>query len=196
MITLPELPFSRDALEPYISARTLEFHYGKHHQGYVNNTNNLIKGTDLENETLETIIQESFKKSELKGLFNNSAQVYNHTFYWNCLKPGSGDPVGDILDQIKQDFGSVESFKEEMKKAAATLFGSGWAWLVLENGKLSIKQFSNADTPMVHGLKPLFTIDVWEHAYYLDYQNRRPDYISSVLDHLVNWEFVNEQLKK
>jgi Fe-Mn family superoxide dismutase len=196
MITLPELPFSKDALEPHISAKTLEFHYGKHHQGYVNNTNNLIKGTKLENESLETIIQESFKDPNLKGLFNNSAQVFNHTFYWNCLTPNGGDPTGDILDLIQKDFGDVDALKEEMKKAAATLFGSGWAWLVLENDSLKIQQFSNADTPMVHGLKPLFTIDVWEHAYYLDYQNRRPDYITSVLDHLVNWEFVNQQLKK
>lgn len=196
MITLPSLPFEPNALEPYISARTIEFHYGKHHQGYVNNTNNLIKGTNLENEELETIIQESFKHEEMKGIFNNSAQVFNHTFYWNCLTPQGGEPSGEIVNLIKRDFGDVASFKEELKKTAATLFGSGWAWLVLNGDKLELKQFSNADTPIVHGLKPLLTLDVWEHAYYLDYQNRRPDYLSALLDHLINWEFVNKQLEQ
>lgn len=196
MISLPNLPYSMDALEPAISARTLEFHYGKHHQAYVNNTNNLIKGTSLENAELENIVREAAKHPDMLGLFNNAAQVYNHTFYWNCLNPKKTEPSNDLRKLIDDSFGSMDEFMNQFKQAAATLFGSGWAWLVLDQDKAIIRKFGNADTPMIHGLKPLLTIDVWEHAYYLDYQNRRPDYIHAVVDQLINWDFVSRQLEK
>lgn len=194
-IILPKLPFSSDALEPHISAKTLSFHYEKHHNAYVTNTNNLIADTDLENSSLEEIISKSASDPAKAGLFNNSAQVWNHSFYWNCLEGnGGGQPGGEIADRINADFGSFENFVNEFKTAGATQFGSGWAWLVLENGKLKITKTANADTPMIHGQKPLLTVDVWEHAYYLDYQNRRPDYLSIFTDKLINWDFVNSQL--
>lgn len=194
-ITLPELPYAKDALEPHISANTLDFHHGKHHNAYVVNTNKLIDGTELAEADLETIIQAAAKDPSNAGLFNNAAQVWNHSFYWNCLSPnGGGAPTGAIADKINETFGSYEKFAEEFKAAGATQFGSGWAWLVLENGDLKIVKTGNADTPIAKGLKPLLTVDVWEHAYYLDYQNRRPDYLSTFLDKLVNWDFVNAQL--
>lgn len=192
-ITLPDLPYPKNALEPYISQKTLEFHHGKHHAAYVNNTNNLILGTSLEKADLETIIKESANDSQKVGIFNNSAQVWNHTFYWNSIKPkGGGEPSKTLLDKIISDFGSFDNFKNEFKQAAATQFGSGWAWLVLDpsDKKLKVMKTPNADTPIVKGLKPLITIDVWEHAYYLDYQNRRPDYIDTFINHLINWEFA------
>jgi Fe-Mn family superoxide dismutase len=187
---LPALPYSMDALEPHISKETLEFHYGKHHQGYVTKLNNGIKGTELENASLEEIVMQSEG-----GVFNNAAQVWNHTFYWNCLAPNAGDsPTGKIADAINESFGSFDAFKEQFSQSAATLFGSGWAWLVVNKaGKLEIVQEVNAGNPMTSGLKPLLTCDVWEHAYYVDYRNSRPSYIESFWK-LINWEFVNQQL--
>jgi superoxide dismutase, Fe-Mn family len=191
-IELPALPFAADALEPYISANTLGFHHGKHHQTYVTNTNNLIKGTDLENASLEAIIAASTNNAEKAGLFNNAAQVWNHTFYWNGMKKGGGGaPSGAIASKINEDFGSFDAFAEAFKNAGLTQFGSGWAWLVLEGGKLKVTKTANGDTPMAHGQKAILTVDVWEHAYYLDYQNKRADYIDIFLKHLVNWDFAN-----
>ncbi len=192
-VTLPDLPYDKNALEPYISSKTLEFHHGKHHAAYVTNTNNLIQGTPLENADLETIIKESAQDSNKVGIFNNSAQVWNHTFYWYSMKPnGGGEPPKSLLDQIIKDFGSFDNFKNEFKQAAATQFGSGWAWLVLDpaDKKLKVVKTPNAETPFIKGLKPLLTIDVWEHAYYLDYQNRRPDYIDTFINKLINWDFA------
>lgn len=194
-IELPALPYEADALEPYIGATTLGFHHGKHHQTYVTNTNNLIKGTDLENASLEAIIAASANNAEKVGLFNNAAQVWNHTFYWSCMKKGGGGaPTGAIAAKINEDFGSYDAFAEAFKNAGLTQFGSGWAWLVLEDGKLKITKTPNADTPMAHGQKAILTVDVWEHAYYLDYQNKRADYIDTFLKHLVNWDFANANL--
>lgn len=194
--TLPELPYAKDALAPHISANTLDFHYGKHHQAYVTNLNKLVEGTPLEKASLEQVIQESAKDSAKVGIFNNSAQVWNHTFYWHSMKPnGGGKATGDVAKKIDADFGSFEKFAEEFKNAGATQFGSGWAWLVLDGGKLKVTKTPNADLPMVHGQKALLTMDVWEHAYYLDYQNRRPDYMGVFLEKLVNWDFVNENLQ-
>jgi len=188
--SLPELPYPMDALEPVISKRTLEFHYGKHHQAYVNNLNNLIAGTPFEEDNLEEIIQKSDG-----GIYNNAAQVWNHTFYWNCLSPdGGGEPGGKLAAEIDQFFGSFVGFKEQFSKAAATLFGSGWAWLVKDAyGNLDIVQTSNADCPLSKGLTPLMTCDVWEHAYYLDKQNARPAYIEDFWK-LVDWKAVKERL--
>ena len=194
-ITLPELPFAKDALAPVISANTLDFHHGKHHKAYVDNLNKLIAGTDLEGKSLEDIIKIAAKDSAKAGIFNNAAQVWNHSFYWQCLKKGGGGaPTGKIAEKINATWGSYDKFVEELKNAGATQFGSGWAWLVLEGDRLKITKTANADTPMVHGQKALLTIDVWEHAYYLDYQNRRPDYLAAVIQSLVNWDFVNANL--
>jgi Fe-Mn family superoxide dismutase len=192
---LPSLPYALDALEPHISRNTLEFHHGKHHAGYVNNLNNLVSGTDLEAKSLEETIGAVAGDAAKAGVFNNAAQVWNHSFYWQCLAPsGGGQPSGALLDKICADFGSFDAFKEAFKTAGATQFGSGWAWLVLDNGSLKVTKTANADLPLAHGQKALLTMDVWEHAYYLDYQNRRPDYISTFLDKLVNWEFVAANL--
>ena len=194
-IELPPLPYPKDALAPVISAQTLEFHHGTHHQAYVTNTNKLVAGTDLESADLETLVHKAAGDPAKAGLFNNAAQVWNHTFYWHCLKPnGGGKPTGAVAGRIQADFGSYEKFLEEFKNAAVTQFGSGWAWLVLSGGKLEIMKTANADTPLAHGKKALLTVDVWEHAYYLDYQNRRPDYVTAVMEKLVNWDFVNSQL--
>ena len=186
---LPVLPFTMDALEPYISKKTLEFHYGKHHQAYVNNLNKLVPGTAFEDASLEIIIKEA-----TGGIFNNGAQVWNHSFYWNCLKPdGGGEPSGVLMEMIIRDFESFAVFKEKFFTAAATLFGSGWAWLVKnESGMLDIVQESNAGNPLRNGLEPLLTCDVWEHAYYLDKQNRRPDYIADFWN-LVDWAAVEKR---
>ncbi|HEY4545066.1 MAG TPA: superoxide dismutase [Pedomonas sp.] len=193
--TLPDLPYAADALEPHMSAQTFSFHHAKHHAAYVTNLNNLIKGTDLENKSLEEVILASAGDASKVGIFNNSAQVWNHTFFWNCMKPnGGGKPTGAVAAKIDEDLGGYEKFVEEFKAAATTQFGSGWAWLVLENGKLKIVKTGNADLPMAHGMTALLTVDVWEHAYYLDYQNRRPDFVQAFLDHLVNWDFVNQNL--
>lgn len=195
-VKLPELTFAKNALEPFISQKTLEFHYGKHHNAYVENTNKLIAGTDLESRSLEDIILAVSGDNQKAGIFNNSAQVFNHSFYWNCIKPGGGgNPTGVIADKINSAFDSYQNFKDEFKNAAMTQFGSGWAWLVLnKDNNLDIRKTANAATPLTFDCKPLLTIDVWEHAYYLDYQNRRPDYINAFLENLVNWDFVNSQL--
>jgi Fe-Mn family superoxide dismutase len=193
---LPPLPFAIDALEPHISARTLEFHHGKHHAAYVNNLNGLIKDTDLASKSLEELINIAAADLPTKqGIFNNAAQVWNHTFFWNSLtKGGGGQPGPRLLARIEADFGSFEAFKTEFKNAAVTQFGSGWAWLVEDGGKLKITKTANADLPLAHGQKALLTVDVWEHAYYLDWQNRRPDFVQAFLDHLVNWSFVEANL--
>ncbi|MDF3033412.1 MAG: superoxide dismutase [Alphaproteobacteria bacterium] len=189
--TLPDLPYDISALEPHISAQTLTFHHGKHHQAYVTNLNNLTQNTELADKSLEEIIHATAKNPEKIGIFNNAAQVWNHTFFWNCMKPqGGGQPMGDLKAMIEKGFGSYEAFAAEFKQAALTQFGSGWAWLVLEKGNLRIMKTANADLPMVHGATALLTCDVWEHAYYLDYQNRRPDYVDTFLAHLVNWDFA------
>ncbi|MCS7013110.1 MAG: superoxide dismutase [Chloroherpetonaceae bacterium] len=191
--TLPELPYPKDALEPHLSAKTFEFHYGKHHQAYVTNLNNLIPNTEFENASLEEIIKKTAKDSSKAAFFNNAAQVWNHTFYWHCMKPkGGGEPTGALMDKIKEDFGDFGKFKEAFKQAAVTQFGSGWAWLVLDNGKLAVVKTPNAEVPFTEGKTPLLTIDVWEHAYYIDYQNRRPDYAQVFIDHLINWDFVSQ----
>ncbi|MDD5204373.1 MAG: superoxide dismutase [Desulfobacterales bacterium] len=195
-VTLPDLPYSKEALAPVISARTLEFHHGKHHKTYVETTNKLIAGTDMENADLETIIKKSVGDQAKTGLFNNSAQVWNHTFFWNCMKPnGGGAPNGPIAEKIKEVWGDYKKFAEELKNAGVTQFGSGWAWLVLDGRDLKITKTANADTPVAHNLKPLLTIDVWEHAYYLDYQNRRADFLGAVIEKLINWDFVNANFK-
>jgi Fe-Mn family superoxide dismutase len=192
---LPELPYSLDALEPHISRNTLEFHYGKHHAAYVTNLNNLVAGTDLEAKGLEDTILAVAGDASKAGIFNNAAQVWNHSFYWQGIKPnGGGQPTGALAARIDADFGSFDAFKEQFKAAGATQFGSGWAWLVLDNGVLKITKTPNADLPLAHGQKALLTMDVWEHAYYLDYQNRRPDYMTTFLDKLVNWDFVAANL--
>jgi len=194
-IALPELPYPQDALAPHINARTLEFHHGKHHKAYVDNANKLIAGTELENASLEDIIKKTVGDAAKVGIFNNAAQVWNHSFYWKCMKPnGGGAPTGAIAQKINADFGSVEKCAEELKNAGVTQFGSGWAWLVLNGGRLQITKTANADTPIAHGLKPLLTVDVWEHAYYLDYQNRRPDYLTTFIEKLINWDFINSCL--
>ena len=190
---LPPLPYAMDALAPHISQETLEYHYGKHHQTYVTNLNNLVAGTDDENASLTDIIA----KAE-GGLFNNAAQVWNHTFYWQSMKPkGGGKPSGAIATKIDTDLGGYAKFVELFSQAGATQFGSGWAWLVLKGGKLEVTKTPNAETPLTQaGCTPLLTMDVWEHAYYLDFQNRRPDYIKTFLDHLANWDFANQNLAK
>lgn len=194
-ITLPDLPYAKDALAPHISAKTLDFHYGKHHRAYLTNLNNLIEGTDLADKTLEDIIKHTANDADKVGIFNNAAQVWNHTFYWQSMIPnGGGKPTGAIAEKIDTDFNSYDNFIEQLKNAGLTQFGSGWAWLVLNNGKLDIMKTSNADTPIAHGIKPLLTVDVWEHAYYLDYQNGRGNYIDVFINNLINWEFVNAQL--
>jgi Fe-Mn family superoxide dismutase len=188
---LPPLPYAVDALEPYLSANTLSFHHGKHHQTYVTNLNNLIPNTPFASLSLE----ETIIKSEHIGIFNNAAQAWNHTFYWNCMKVhGGGQPTGPVAELINRDLGGYDKFKVDFKQAAATQFGSGWAWLVMEKGHLKIVKTGNADLPMVHHQKALLTCDVWEHAYYLDYQNRRPDYLNVFLEHLINWDFANNNL--
>ncbi len=185
-IELPDLPYAIDALAPHISAETLEFHHGKHHAAYVTNLNGLIAGTDLENADLETIIGQASG-----GMFNNAAQIWNHTFYWNSMSPsGGGAPGGAVGDAINSAFGSYDDFRSAFTTAAMTQFGSGWAWLVDDGSGLSIMQTANADLPMAHSAKALLTIDVWEHAYYIDFRNRRPDYVNTFLDQLVNWDNV------
>lgn len=195
-IELPALPYERNALEPYMSENTFNYHYGKHHQAYVTNLNKLIAGTDLEGKSLEDIIVAVADNSAKGGVYNNAAQVWNHTFYWNSMQPnGGGKPNAELLAKIEADFGSFDKFKEEFATAGATQFGSGWAWLVLDNGKLKVTKTPNAVTPFGTGVTPLLTMDVWEHAYYLDYQNARPKYIEVFLDKLVNWDFVTNNLK-
>jgi Fe-Mn family superoxide dismutase len=194
---LPPLPYDYKDLEPHMSANTLQFHHDKHHAGYVNNLNNLTKDTDLANKSLEEVIKATANDQAKAGIFNNAAQVWNHTFFWNCMKKnGGGSPSGALADKINSTFGSLDKLKEEFKSAGATQFGSGYAWLVFENGELKIVKTLNAVNPMINGQTPLLTCDVWEHAYYLDYQNRRPDFLQTFLDNLVNWDFVAEQYAK
>ena len=193
---LPALPYAEDALEPYYSAKTISFHHGKHHKTYIDNLNKLVAGTDLENKTLDEIIQIAAEDPAKMGMFNNAAQIWNHTFFWNCMKPaGGGRPQGELARQIETAFGGYDKFTEQFKAAAVGRFGSGWGWLVLDGGALKIVSTPNAETPLAKKQVALLTVDVWEHAYYLDYQNRRADFVQAFLDHLVNWEFVAQNLK-
>ncbi len=197
MFKLDPLPYAKSALEPYISERTLEFHYGKHHQTYVTNLNALIEGTPLEANTLEEIILSTHKSSEKQSIFNNAAQVWNHTFYWNSLSPEPKTPSQDLNTALVNAFGSLEGFKEAFKKAALAQFGSGWAWLVTNKaGDLQIVKTGNAETPLTSEFTPLLTCDVWEHAYYLDYQNQRALYVDTCMLHLLNWDFADANYKK
>jgi Fe-Mn family superoxide dismutase len=190
--SLPPLPYDKNALAPHISAETLEYHHGKHHNAYVVKLNELLAGKPEAGKSLEEVIMSS------EGpVFNNAAQVWNHTFYWSCMKPaGGGKPSGELAQAIDRDFGSYEKFAEQFTQAGITQFGSGWAWLVSDKGKLSVTKTGNADLPMKHGQKAILTMDVWEHAYYIDYRNARPKYIETFLSSLVNWDFVGENLKK
>ena len=191
--TLPPLPYADTALEPLISANTLSFHYAKHHKTYVDNLNKLVEGKDLASMSLEEIIMASSGKADMAGVFNNAAQVWNHTFYWNSLKPnGGGKPTGAIAAAIDKDLGGYDKFKTDLSAAAVTQFGSGWAWLVSDSGTLKIVKTGNAEVPLTKGQKPLLTIDVWEHAYYLDYQNLRVKYVETLIDKLLNWDFANQ----
>ncbi len=194
--TLPPLPYPENALEPIISARTLSFHYGKHHKGYVDNLNKLIAGTQYADMPLEKLIIDVAGNAEKTAIFNNAAQIWNHTVYWNSIKPnGGGEPPKILKDKIESAFGSVEACKKELVTAATTQFGSGWAWLVLDGKNLKVVKTSNAEVPFTKGMKPLLTIDVWEHAYYLDYQNRRQDFVVASLDKLINWGFAAKNLE-
>jgi superoxide dismutase, Fe-Mn family len=194
-IVLPPLPYADSALSPVISANTLGFHYGKHHKAYVDNLNKLIAGSDLADLSLEKIIAAVAGKADKAAIFNNAAQTWNHTFYWKSLRPnGGGEPPAALKHKIEASFGSVDALKKELATAATTQFGSGWAWLVADGDKLRVVKTANADLPLTAGLKPLLTIDVWEHAYYLDYQNRRADYVNALIDKLINWEFALQNL--
>ncbi|MGC9525567.1 MAG: superoxide dismutase [Limnospira sp.] len=193
---LPDLPYSKDALSSgKMSADTLSYHHDKHHAAYVSKLNAAIEGTDMANMSLEEIIKATYNDSSKSGVFNNAAQVWNHSFFWKCMKPGGGgQPTGALAEKINADFGSFDKFAEEFKSAAATQFGSGWAWLVLDNGTLKVMKTPNAVNPIVEGKTPLLTLDVWEHAYYLDFQNARPGFIDNFMNNLVNWDFVAENL--
>jgi len=192
---LPALPYKEDALEPHVSAKTMGFHYGKHHKGYVDKLNQAVEGQKLAEMKLEQVIVETAKNSATTAIFNSAAQAWNHTFYWKSMKPkGGGEPSGKLADMLRSDLGGLEGFRKDFAEAANGQFGSGWAWLVVEGGKLRIVKTGNADTPIARGGKPLLVIDVWEHAYYLDYQNKRADYVTAFLEHLVNWEFAASNL--
>ncbi|AFZ37503.1 Manganese/iron superoxide dismutase [Stanieria cyanosphaera PCC 7437] len=192
---LPSLPYDYTALEPYISKSTLEFHHDKHHAAYVNKYNDAVKGTELDSKSIEEVIKAIAGDSSKTGLFNNAAQAWNHTFYWQCMKPnGGGTPTRELAKKIEADFGGFDQFVEAFKDAGATQFGSGWAWLVLDGDKLKVTKTLNADNPLTSGQVPLLTMDVWEHAYYLDYQNKRPSYIDEFVAHLINWDFVAQNL--
>ena len=196
-IELPPLPYAQDALAPVISAETLSFHYGKHHKAYVDNLNKLVAGTDMADTPLESLIKAVAGKPDKVGVFNNAAQVWNHTFFWNSMKPnGGGAPTGAVAKAIDASFGGYDNFKKEFSNAAMTQFGSGWAWLVADKGQLKIAKTPNAETPLTTGQTALLTVDVWEHAYYLDYQNRRADFVAAVIDKLLNWEFANANLAR
>src|ERR1700722_17224645 len=195
--TLSPLPYPNDALEPYMSAKTLDFHHGKHHKTYVETLNKLVEGTPEANRSLEEVIVATHHDDAKTAVFNNAAQAWNHAFFWQCMKPqGGGEPDGRLAKTIGHDFGSAEKFAAAFKEAADTQFGSGWAWLVFDAGKLKIIKTPNAVNPIAGGQTALVTCDVWEHAYYLDYQNRRPDFVQAFLDHLINWEFVARNLEK
>ena len=192
---LPSLPYADNALDPVISAKTIGFHYGKHHKGYVDNLNKLLAGTAFADLPLEKIITATAGKADKTAIFNNAAQTWNHTFYWRSLRPkGGGEPGGVLKQKIEASFGTLDGARKELAAAAMAQFGSGWVWLVLDGDKLKVVKTGNADVPMITGMKPLLTIDVWEHAYYLDYQNRRADYVNAVLDKLINWDFAAENL--
>ncbi len=192
---LAPLPYADNALEPVISAHTLNFHYGKHHKAYVDNLNKLVAGTAFSGQSLEQIITATVGQADKAGIFNNAAQIWNHMFYWHSLSPkGGGEPPAALKQKIEESFGSVDAFKQEFANAAITQFGSGWAWLAQDGSRLSIVKTANAETPLTRGIRPLLTIDVWEHAYYLDFQNRRPDYVNTVIDKLINWEFAAANL--
>ena len=192
---LPSLPYANDALAPYMSAETLDFHHGKHHQTYVTNLNNLLKDNDLQDASLEDIVVKSSKDTSMIGIFNNAGQHWNHILFWQCMKPNGGGSIPSELEaRLNSDFGSIEQFKEAFIQAGTTQFGSGWAWLAIDNGKLVVTKSANASNPLVDGMKPILGCDVWEHSYYIDYRNKRPDYLKSFLDSLVNWEFVASQL--
>ncbi|HZZ92259.1 MAG TPA: superoxide dismutase [Usitatibacter sp.] len=194
---LPPLPWDQAALDPVISARTIEFHYGKHHRAYVTNLNGLVAGTRFADMPLEQVVKETAQGDDNRKIFNNAAQTWNHTFFWNCLKKGGGGkPTGNIAQRIESDCGGYDAFKKKLLDTAVATFGSGWAWLVEKNGKLDIVSTSNAGNPMTSGATPILTIDVWEHAYYLDYQNRRPDFTTAVIEKLLNWDFANQCLDK
>ena len=195
--TLPDLPYAQDALEPHYSANTLSFHHGKHHNAYINKTNELVAGTDLDGKSVEEVIAAAHAAGN-KGLFNQSAQIWNHTFFWNSMKPGGGGaPSGELASMIDASFGSLDEFKKQFVASAVGNFGSGWTWLVKEGNSLKIVNTDDADTPLVtDGQTPLFTVDVWEHAYYLDYQNLRPKFVETFLNSLVNWDFAAENLAK
>lgn len=192
---LPSLPYADNALEPVISAKTIGFHYGKHHKGYVDNLNKLIAGTEFAALPLEKIITKTAGKADKTAIFNNAAQTWNHTFYWKSMRlKGGGEPPTALKQKIAASFGSVDACKKELSTAAMAQFGSGWVWLVLDGDKLKVVKTANADVPLTTDMKPLLTIDVWEHAYYLDYQNRRADYVNAVLDKLINWDFAADNL--
>jgi Fe-Mn family superoxide dismutase len=192
---LPSLPYANDALAPYMSSETLDFHHGKHHQTYVTNLNNLVKDTDMKDSSLEEIVVKSSKDSSMAGIFNNAGQHWNHILFWQCMKPnGGGSMPSELESRITSDLGGLDQFKEAFIQAGTTQFGSGWAWLAIDNGKLVVTKSPNASNPLVDGMKPILGCDVWEHSYYIDYRNKRPDYLKAFLDSLVNWEFVASQL--
>ena len=192
---LPSLPYASDALAPYMSSETLDFHHGKHHQTYVTNLNNLVKDSDMQDASLEDIVIKSSKDASMAGIFNNAGQHWNHILFWQCMKPNGGGAMPSELEKrISSDFGSVDQFKEAFVQAGTTQFGSGWAWLAIDNGKLVVTKSANASNPLVEGMKPILGCDVWEHSYYIDYRNKRPDYLKAFLDNLFNWEFVSSQL--
>ena len=192
---LPSLPYANDALAPYMSAETLDFHHGKHHQTYVTNLNNLLKDNELQGASLEDIVIKSSKDTSMAGIFNNAGQHWNHILFWQCMKPNGGGSIPSELEaRLNSDFGSVDQFKEAFIQAGITQFGSGWAWLAIDNGKLVVTKSANASNPLVDGMKPILGCDVWEHSYYIDYRNKRPDYLKAFIDNLVNWEFVSSQL--
>ncbi|MDC3096901.1 superoxide dismutase [Alphaproteobacteria bacterium] len=192
---LPSLPYASDALAPYMSSETLDFHHGKHHQTYVTNLNNLVKDTDMQDSSLEEIVVKSSKDPSMAGIFNNAGQHWNHILFWQCMKPnGGGSMPSELESRITSDLGGIDQFKEAFIQAGITQFGSGWAWLAIDNGKLVITKSPNASNPLVDGMKPILGCDVWEHSYYIDYRNKRPDYLKAFLDSMVNWEFVASQL--
>lgn len=193
--TLPPLPYAENALDPVISARTIGIHYGKHHKTYVDNLNKLITDTELAGLTLQEIISKTASQANKAGIFNNAAQIWNHTFYWNSLsQEGGGEPPLILKQKIENSFGDLDSCKKELATAAMTQFGSGWAWLVMNDDKLEVTKTANAESPLSKGIKPLLVIDVWEHAYYLDYENRRVDYVNAVIEKLINWGFAEDNL--
>lgn len=191
---LADLPYAKDALQPYMSAETMDYHHGKHHQAYVTNGNKLVEGSEFAGMGLDEVIKASFGKNA--GVFNNTAQIFNHDFYWKCMKPNGGGSVpGAISAKIESELGGLDKFREDFLNAGVTQFGSGWAWLVMKDGKLEIMKTPNAENPLVHGAAPLLVVDVWEHAYYIDYRNARPKFLEAWFDNLVNWDFVLEQFE-